>query len=105
VLRQALINLVDNAIKFTPHGGQISIRVSGTDGASVIDVTDTGPGIPVEARTLIFDRFYRADEGDAAGTGLGLSIAKGAVEASGGHLSLEHSDETGTTFRIRLARA
>ena len=105
VLRQALINLVDNAIKFTPSGGQVSVRVASDDGTAVVDVTDTGPGIPSEARERIFDRFFRGDELAASGTGLGLSIAKGAVEANGGQLTLERSDAQGTTFRIRLSKA
>ena len=105
VLRQALINLVDNAIKFTPSGGRVSVRVASDDGIALVDVTDSGPGIPAEARARIFDRFYRGDELAASGTGLGLSIAKGAVEANGGQLTLERSDAHGTTFRIRLSRA
>ena len=105
VLRQALINLVDNAIKFTPSGGQVSVRVTSDDGTAVVDVTDTGPGIPSEARERIFDRFFRGDELAASGTGLGLSIAKGAVEANGGQLTLERSYAQGTTFRIRLSKA
>jgi heavy metal sensor kinase len=102
VLRQALINLVDNAIKFTPIGGQVSIRVSGSNGVALVDVSDTGPGIPAEGRERIFDRFYRADEAAGTGTGLGLSIAKGAVEANGGELKLAYSGPDGTTFRITL---
>ncbi len=105
VLRQALINLVDNAIKFTPAGGQVALRVSGSNGNAVVDVADTGPGIPQEARERIFDRFYRADESATSGSGLGLSIAKGAVEASGGSLTLHRSDAGGTTFRIRLSKS
>jgi signal transduction histidine kinase len=104
VLRQALINLVDNAIKFTPIGGQVSIRVSGSNGIALVDVSDTGPGIPAEARERIFDRFYRADEKTGTGTGLGLSIAKGAVEANGGDLTLAYSGPDGSTFRILLPR-
>ena len=102
VLRQALINLVDNAIKFTPQGGRVSIRVSGGDGAARIDVSDTGPGIPDESRGRIFDRFYRGDEHADVGTGLGLSIAKRAVEANGGDLTVADSGPGGTTFRITL---
>ena len=105
VLRQALINLVDNAIKFTPAGGCVSIRVSDQDGIALVDVSDTGPGIPSAARDRIFDRFYRADEGGAAGAGLGLSIARGAVEANGGDLALAHTSPDGTTFRITLPGA
>ena len=106
VLRQALINLVDNAIKFSPVGGRIRIRVADTDGEGVIEVIDSGSGIDAAARKRIFDRFYRADSGeDAPGTGLGLSIAKWAVEANGGHLTLEHSDAHGSTFRVTLPLA
>ena len=104
VLRQALINLVDNAIKFTPAGGAVSIRVSGTDGTATLDVSDTGSGIPDEARDRVFDRFYRGDEDAAAGSGLGLSIAKSAVEANGGELTVARSGPQGTTFRITFPR-
>src|SRR5262249_43330762 len=61
VLRQALLNLVDNAIKYTPNGGTIDIRVAELDDRSIIDVSDTGPGIPAELQSRIFDRFYRVD--------------------------------------------
>jgi heavy metal sensor kinase len=104
-LRQALINLIDNAIKFTPAGGAIGIRVAGAPGEAIVDVADSGPGVPAEARGRIFDRFYRVDDGGLTrGTGLGLSIAKGAVEASGGRLTLEASGDTGSTFRMSLPR-
>ena len=102
VLRQALINLVDNAIKFTPAGGRVSIRVATSNGTPLVDVSDTGPGIPRESQGLVFDRFYRGDEGGPAGSGLGLSIARRAVEANGGSLALAHSGPDGTTFRIVL---
>jgi len=105
VLRHALINLVDNAIKFTPRGGSVRIRISETPASAIFDVIDTGPGVPETARAHIFDRFYRADEGDGMrGAGLGLSIAKGAVEANGGRLTLEASSPSGSTFRITMPR-
>jgi len=106
MLRQALINLVDNAIKFAPTGTAVVIRIVESVSHAVIDVVDRGPGIPVAAREHIFDRFFRASSApaDVAGTGLGLSIAKSAVETSGGTLTLEHSDQQGTTFRITLPR-
>jgi len=105
VLRHALINLVDNAIKFTPRGGSVRIRISETPASAIFDVIDTGPGVPEAARAHIFDRFYRADEGDGMrGAGLGLSIAKGAVEANGGRLTLEASSPSGSTFRITMPR-
>jgi signal transduction histidine kinase len=102
VLRQALINLVDNAIKFTPEGGRVSINVLGSNGVARIDVSDTGPGIPAASQNRIFERFVRGDEGTGAGTGLGLSIAKRAVEANGGNLTIADSGPAGTTFRITL---
>ena len=105
VVRQALINLVDNAIKFSPPGGRIRICVTDTPGEAVVDVIDTGGGIDPAARERIFDRFYRAAETETTGAGLGLSIAKGAVEATGGTLTLVSSGPDGSTFRIALPRA
>jgi heavy metal sensor kinase len=102
VLRQALINLVDNAVKFTPAGGRIRIRLSETASEAICDVIDSGPGVSGDARTHIFDRFYRAEETEAGGTGLGLSIAKGGVEATGGRLTLEDTGPGGSTFRITM---
>ena len=106
-IRQAVINLVDNAIKFSPAGGRIMIRVAETPRDVVLDVIDTGPGIDGDARTRIFDRFYRdaTVTGATAGTGLGLSIAKGAVEANAGRLTLESSAVSGSTFRMTLPSA
>src|SRR5437867_5776111 len=105
VLRQALLNLVDNAIKYSPVGGQITIRVAQPPTGATIDVCDTGPGIPAELQSRIFDRFYRVDKSrsrENGGTGLGLSIAKWAVEVNGGRLTLEKANEAGSTFRITL---
>ena len=103
VLRQALINLVDNAIKYTPVGGQIRIRVVDTPTDVICDVEDTGPGVAPEARAHIFDRFFRDGDG-APGAGLGLSIAKGAVEANGGRLTLHSASSQGSTFRLTMPR-
>jgi len=108
VLRQSLINLVDNAIKYTPVGGRVLIRVAETAAGPSVAVSDSGPGIAPEVRTRIFDRYERGGRlrTDAiGGSGLGLAIAKWAVEANGGHLSLENTDETGSTFRITLPRS
>ena len=106
MVRQALINLVDNAIKFAPTGSGIVIRVGESNGRAIVEVIDRGPGIPQAARDHIFDRFFRADSAsaDSAGSGLGLSIAKSAVETTSGTLTLEESDEQGSTFRITLPR-
>ena len=104
VLRQALISLVDNAIKFSPAGGCIRIRVSETPTSGIVEVADSGKGIDASDRERIFDRFYRAADGTAqeSGSGLGLSIAKWAVDANGGSLTLEESSHAGSTFRITV---
>jgi heavy metal sensor kinase len=107
VLRQSLINLVDNAIKYTPSGGAVRIRVSESLAGPLIDVSDTGPGIAPEVRTRIFNRYDRGGNSrldGVGGSGLGLAIAKWAVEANGGQLSLENTDQPGSTFRITLPR-
>ena len=104
VLRQALINLVDNAIKFTPPAGRVRLRLSETSSLAVVDVIDSGPGVPPHAREHIFDRFYRIDGSEVVGTGLGLSLARGGVEAIGGRLTLEQTGPEGSTFRITIPR-
>jgi heavy metal sensor kinase len=104
LLRQALICLVDNAIKFSPIGGTIRIRLLPQGRCGVIDVIDSGIGVDPAHRAHIFDRFYRVSDGSAhaPGSGLGLSLAKSAVEVSGGRLTLEDSGPTGSTFRIAV---
>jgi heavy metal sensor kinase len=105
VLRQALLNLVDNAIKYTPDGGRIEIGVTQEAEGTMISVSDTGPGIPAELQSRIFDRFYRVDKARSSengGTGLGLAIAKWAVEVNGGRLTLDPSRGEGSCFRITL---
>ena len=105
LLRQALTNIVDNAIKYSPDGERIDIRVSGSTTSSIVDVSDSGPGIAPSREGRIFDRFYRAGGADSLpGTGLGLAIAKWAVEAIGGSLSLQKTPGGGCTFRITLPR-
>ena len=113
VLRQALINLVDNAIKYTPSGGRIEVRVGAADAGAVVEVCDNGPGVPARQAPRLFDRLYRGEECDAAGAGsadgngagLGLAIARWAVEANHGRLSYERPNGTGSIFRIVLPDA
>jgi heavy metal sensor kinase len=105
VIRQAVISLVDNAIKFSPSGGRVVLRVGETADAATLDVVDSGSGIDASARERIFDRFFRTHAAGGTGAGLGLSIAKGAVEANGGRLTLVSSGADGSTFRITLPRA
>ena len=106
ILRQGLMNLLHNAIKFTPNGGSILVKV-GTRSATEasIEVRDTGPGIPAADRLRVFDRFYRVDEGrsrESGGVGLGLAIALWAMQANGGRIELESEEGRGSLFRIVL---
>jgi signal transduction histidine kinase len=108
VLREAVTNLVDNAIKYSPAGSTIDVSVRSVDGRAVLAVADAGPGIAPEYRERIFDRFFRVDEGrsrDRGGTGLGLAIAKWAVEINGGHISIEQRPTGGSVFRIVISLA
>jgi signal transduction histidine kinase len=103
-LRQLGAILVDNALKFTPKGGRVSIRASRHGSRAFVSVSDTGPGIPQEHLHRVFDRFYRADEarGPGGGTGLGLAIARWIAEAHGGRISVESPPGNGATFTVRL---
>ena len=106
ILHQILINLLDNAIKHSPAGGRVAVRVlrTGEETAS-IEVVDSGPGIPPEHRSRIFDRFYRVDEGrsrDSGGSGLGLAIAKWGAEAHGGRIELDCPPGRGCIFRLAI---
>lgn len=104
LLRQALTNLVDNAIKYSPHGARVQVAVWASDERCGLDILDEGPGIAPERRARVFDRFYRgATSGD--GAGLGLGIARWAVDAMGGQLTLETPDTRGSLFRITLRTA
>ena len=109
ILRQGLINLLYNAIKYTPSKGTIVVQVSGrSSGEAAIEVKDTGPGISVDHQQRVFERFYRVDAGrsaDEGGVGLGLSIARWAIEANGGRIELESELGAGALFRIVLPRA
>lgn len=106
MLRQALINLVDNAIKYSPSNSPIQLRAAASRAGATLEVSDSGPGIAPERRARIFDRFYRAPSGtNRGGAGLGLSIAKWAVEVNHGELSWEENAGGGSTFRIVLPTA
>jgi signal transduction histidine kinase len=106
ILRQALVNLIDNAIKYSPIGGAISVRTGARGaGEAIVEVIDTGPGIAAEHQSRVFERFYRVDKArsrDAGGAGLGLAIARWAVDAHGGGVELESHEGEGCTFRIVL---
>lgn len=109
LLRQMILNLLDNAIKHTPSGGLVRVGLEKHYSTLLLSVTDTGAGIPPEAQSRIFERFYRvdkarsrADMGNGSGAGLGLSIARWIAEAHHGRLELLHSDEKGSAFVARL---
>jgi heavy metal sensor kinase len=104
VLREAFANVIDNAIKYSPVGSTIEVRVARDGSRGTASIADQGSGIPIEHRDRIFDRFYRIDEGRSramGGTGLGLAIAKWAVEANGGRISVD-SNSGGSVFRLTL---
>jgi two-component system phosphate regulon sensor histidine kinase PhoR len=104
-LAQVLINLVDNAVKFTPEKGRIAIAASAAGGRVVLTVTDNGIGIPPGELGRIFERFYRVDRSrdrKEGGTGLGLAIARHLTLAMGGTIEAESAPGAGTTFRISL---
>lgn len=105
MIRQAVINIVDNAIKFSPPGARIVVTVNVDGRSCVLQVSDEGPGIPKVHQERVFDRFYRVDASrgrEGGGTGLGLAIAHWAVTANGGAISVRSDEGEGSCFTIRL---
>ncbi len=103
-LEQILVNLLDNAVKFTPQGGRVTLLGDGLGPTVMLSVVDSGPGIEPRHQSRIFERFYRADEGrsrELGGTGLGLAIVKHLSQAMGGEVGLE-SSRNGSRFWVRL---
>jgi two-component system sensor histidine kinase KdpD len=101
---QVLTNLIENAVKYTAPGTEIAVAVRAAASEVVIEVADTGPGIPPEALPRLFDAFYRAptEGGGPKGSGLGLAVAKGLVEAHGGHITADNRPEGGARFAFTL---
>jgi heavy metal sensor kinase len=107
ILRQALVNLVHNAVKYSPENGKIRLSISEAEQDAVIEVQDSGPGIAPEHRKRIFERFYRVDKSRtraAGGAGLGLSIAEWAVSIHGGRIEVQCEPGPGSIFRIWLPK-
>jgi len=106
-LEQVLVNLVDNAIKYTPEGGELRVEVAAHDRDVLIEVANSGPGIPAKHLPRVFERFYRVDAGrsrELGGTGLGLSIVKHLVAKIGGGITVD-SEGGWTRFRLLVPRA
>jgi heavy metal sensor kinase len=103
-LKQVVVNLLDNAIKYTPNGGRITLKITQDDGYAVLDVADDGVGIPAEALPHVFNRFFRVDGSrsrDQGGAGLGLSIVKSICDAHGARVEVSSTPGKGSHFRIR----
>ena len=103
-LRILVRNLVDNALRYTPSGGRVDLRVrcpaAGTDGGPVLEICDSGPGIPPEDRERVFDRFYRPDGSPPGGSGLGLAIVRSVADRCGATVELGTADLGGLSVRI-----
>ncbi len=108
-LKQVVVNLLDNAIKYTPEKGRVELRVAALDGHGVLEVTDDGIGIPAEALPHIFDRFFRVDKArshrDPGGAGLGLSIVKSICTAHRAEVKVQSTPGQGSCFRVELPLA
>jgi signal transduction histidine kinase len=104
-VHQVLFNLLDNAVRFTPSGGSVTVSAERHDGSVEVRVADTGVGIPAEHLPRLFERFYRADPSrsrEDGGTGIGLAIARSVVEAHGGHINAESEPGVGSVFTFDL---
>jgi signal transduction histidine kinase len=101
-LRQLVMILVDNAVRHSPEGGEVGVRVRAADGTAVIEVADQGPGLRDEDMPHVFDRFWRAPGAPSGGTGLGLAIAKWIVDRHGGRIGVANAPGGGAAFRVEL---
>jgi heavy metal sensor kinase len=106
-LKQIIVNLLDNAIRFSLRGGEVALRTASDDSGSVLEISDTGIGIPAAALPQVFDRFYRVDAArsrEDGGAGLGLSIVKSICSTHGAEVDVESRPRVGSTFRVRFPR-
>jgi signal transduction histidine kinase len=107
-IKQVVVNLLDNAIKYTPAGGCVKLRVHGREGEATLEVSDTGIGIPPVALPHVFERFFRVDAArsrEVDGAGLGLAIVKSICGAHGGRVEVESGANRGSTFKVKLPLA
>lgn len=102
-MRQAVANLVDNAIKYTPAGGKVTVRAEAWAGEALVRVSDTGPGVPEDEQTKVWERLYRCDQSRTqVGLGLGLSMVRAILRAHGGEATVRNAPEGGAVFELRL---
>lgn len=107
-LKQVIVNLLDNAIKYTPDGGRVELAIRSNNGTALVEVKDTGPGIPESAVPHVFERFYRVDEvhsRDIEGAGLGLAIVHSIASAHGGAVSVQNQADAGCCVTVSLPKA
>ena len=107
-LKQLFLNILDNAVRYTPNGGRIACTLVRQDGKAVASIADSGIGIAAEHLPFIFDRFYRVDKARTyaeGGTGLGLAIASSIAKMHGGEIKVESQEGAGTTFTVVLPLA
>jgi two-component system sensor histidine kinase KdpD len=103
LLETVLVNLLENAVKYTPAGSPIEVRLAREEGAALIEVADRGPGLPPGEEARVFERFYRAaDSHRSRGTGLGLTVCEAVVQAHHGRIVAENRPGGGALFRISL---
>ena len=105
MLREMIVNLVDNAVRYSSSGGSVTVRLAAVDGEAVLTVADDGPGIPVDERDHVFERFYRIAGSTEEGSGLGLAIVREVVENAGGRVTLRDGAAGGLVVEVRLPLA
>jgi signal transduction histidine kinase len=107
-LKQVIVNLLDNAIKYTPENGRVALAVRSSNSSALLEVSDSGPGVSDVALPHLFERFYRADEvrsREIGGAGLGLSIVQSICTAHGGSVSAQNTPPVGCRFTVELPLA
>jgi two-component system sensor histidine kinase TctE len=105
MLEELVDNLIDNALRYTPPGGRVTVATGSAGGAPYVSVVDSGPGIPIEERGKVLERFYRVRGSPGAGSGLGLAIVREIAERHGADISIDSCDgDAGTCVRIRFIR-
>jgi len=105
MLREMIVNLVDNALRYSRSGGSVTVRLAAVDGEAMLTVSDDGPGIPVDERDHVFERFYRIAGSTEEGSGLGLAIVREVVENAAGRVTLRDGAAGGLVVEVRLPLA